>query len=144
MVLVSLGELAGELRAAGPGVGQCHGVGEGLAVVAASPVGFGGQVVFAGLDAVAGAFEVRGPVLQLDDDAERPVAAQLVVVDGEAAARDTAEFEVQVRLEVAAGGGDDVEAGDGGHLHGLVVAVLADRVHGGQGVAQRDRRVGAA
>jgi hypothetical protein len=74
---------------------------------------FGGHVVFAGLDAVTGAFEVSGPVLQLDDDAERPVAAQLVVVDGEGATRDTAEFEVQVRREVTARGDDDVEAGDG-------------------------------
>lgn len=133
-----------ELPVDGPGDGQGHGVGEGLAVVAASPVGFGGHVVFAGLDAVTGAFEVRGPVLQLDDDAEGTVAAQLVVVNGEAAPRDAAELEVQVWFEVAARDGDDVEAGDGSHVHGLVVAVLADRLHGGQGVAQRDRRVGAA
>ena len=81
-------------------------MGEGLAVVAAGAVGLGGQVVLAGLDAVAGAFEVGGSVLQLDDDAEGPVAAQFVVGDGEAAARDAGEFEVQVRFEVAAGGGE--------------------------------------
>jgi len=126
----------------GSGVGQCLAVSEGLAVVAAGAVGLGGQVVLAGLDAIADAFEVGRSVLQLDHDAEGSVAAQFVVGDGEAAARDAGEFEIQVRLEVAAGGGDDFEAGDGRDVDRFVVAVLAGWLRGGQGVAQGVRGVG--
>ncbi len=147
-VLVLFGELGGKFGAACAGDVEGVAAGEGAAVVGAGAVGFAGEVVGLGADLVAGAFEVAAAVLQLDDDAERPVGAQLVVGHLDGAAGDACELQGQVRFEEAAGGGDDVEAGQvadvgglvpGGELGGVGVGA-ADR---GQRVAQRDRGVGA-
>lgn len=118
-LLVLFGEFGGEFGAAGASGEQGVAAGKGPVVVLAGAVGFAGQ---GGgfLDQLrAGAFEVAGAVLQLDDDAQRAIGTQFVEADADVGQRYAVEFDGEVRFEVVARGGDDVEPDDDSDMVGL-------------------------